>query len=127
MVGTEAVERWIEAYKKAWMTDDPADITALFTEDAEYHTGPFDEPWGGRDTIVEKWIAQGDSKLEWDFRCEVLGIAGDLAIVEGWTTYTTPEAHTYNNLWIIQLEQGGRARSFREWWIEDPRTIGSSD
>lgn len=123
MTDTGAVERWVVAYQEACRSDDPDDIATLFTEDAEYHTGPFDEPWKGRATIVKEWIARGDSKLQWEFRYELLGIAGEIAIVEAWTQYTSPEyQHSYNNLWLIELVDGGRARSFREWWIEDPKT-----
>jgi ketosteroid isomerase-like protein len=117
------ISSWIEAYQAASKSDDPAAIAALFTEDAEYHTGPFEDPWRGRDTIVREWIARGDSGVEWDFRYEVLATEGSRTIVEAWTSYTSPEyPHAFNNVWLIDLDADGRARLFKEWWIEDPAT-----
>jgi hypothetical protein len=30
------VERWMDGYVHAWTTNDPGDIAALFTDDANY-------------------------------------------------------------------------------------------
>ena len=38
------VTRRLEGYVKAWKSNNPKDIAKLFTEDAFYSTGPFDEP-----------------------------------------------------------------------------------
>ena len=61
------LENWLASYRKAWNSDDPADISALFTEDATYSPWPYAEPWAGRDTIVGKWVERGDSKRPWSF------------------------------------------------------------
>ncbi len=120
--GRDAVGKWIEAYQRASNSDDPDEISALFTEDAVYLTGPYDEPWRGRDEIVKQWIERGDSGLEWDFRYEIVAVEGDRAVIEAWTEYTSPQyKHSYSNVWVIELE-GGRAKTFKEWWVEDPAT-----
>ena len=38
------VQRWLDAYIAAWSSYDPAEIAALFTDDAAYHYDPFSEP-----------------------------------------------------------------------------------
>jgi ketosteroid isomerase-like protein len=121
------VERWIEGYRRAWASDDAADIGALFTEDATYSPFPWpreENLWRGRDTIVEKWIGHGDSKTDWRFSYEILAVDGDTAVVEGWTDYDRgdgdPWAEQYANLWVIRFAPDGRARSFREWWVQRP-------
>lgn len=52
------IESWIAAYERAWASDDPQDIAALFTEDAEYFTAPYRDAITPRDAIVEWWRAE---------------------------------------------------------------------
>lgn len=118
------IERWLAAYRRAWETDDPQDIAALFTEDATYAARPFGKPWEGRDAIVAKWIELGDSKVHWQFESEVVAIDGDTGVVRGLTTYPAhdeaPE-EVYSNIWVIKLAPDGRSRWFGEWWVERPK------
>jgi ketosteroid isomerase-like protein len=116
-------EHWLKGYEAAWRTDDPAQIGALFTDDATYSTLPFREPWRGREVIVKNWLTQGDSKNEWTFEGEVVAAEGETGVVQGLTTYaataTSPEA-VYANIWVVRLAPDGRATSFAEWWIQRP-------
>jgi uncharacterized protein (TIGR02246 family) len=123
------VERWVEGYRRAWKSDDPDEIAALFTEDAIYSPFPWPREgryWRGRDAIVEKWIGRGDSKIGWRFEHEILAVEGDTAVIEGWTTYDRGEGEpweeAYANVWLVRLNDDGRAREFVEWWVERPRT-----
>jgi ketosteroid isomerase-like protein len=111
-----AIESWLERYVRAWKTNDPADIGALFTDDARYYTAPHRDPWAGRDAIVEGWIGRKDEPGTWTFRYEVLGIDGDLAFVRGLTTYK--DLPDYSNLWVVRLDDSGRCSEFIEWWME---------
>jgi len=121
------VERWLEGYLRAWKSDDPDEVAALFTEDAIYSPFPWpreDRYWRGRDKIVEKWIGHGDSKIGWRFEHDILAVDGDTAVVEGWTHYDRgqgdPWAEAYANVWLIRLNDDGRAREFVEWWVAKP-------
>jgi ketosteroid isomerase-like protein len=116
------VERWLDAYRKAWASDAPSDIEAHFTEDATYSPFPFTkEVWQGRDRIVEKWIERGDAGSSWLFEDTILAVDGDTAVIEGRTLYHAtehdPEAE-YSNIWVVRFDDEGRAREFREWWVE---------
>ena len=122
-----AVERWIADYRQAWSTDDPEQVAGLFTEDATYSPYPWpreENLWRGRDTIVGKWLGHGDSKVGWRFDHRILAVDGDTAVVEGWTDYDRgegdPWSEQYANLWVIEFAADGRARSFREWWVQRP-------
>jgi uncharacterized protein (TIGR02246 family) len=119
------VERWVQAYERAWASNDPQEIGALFTDDARYYTAPHREPWTGRDTIVRGWLGRKDEPGEYTFRFEVLGIDGDLAFVRGWTTYAK-EGQDYSNLWVIRLAGDGRASEFIEWWMEQKAPAGGT-
>jgi ketosteroid isomerase-like protein len=121
------VEAWLAAYRHAWSTDDPADIGALFTEDATYSPYPWPRdrrPWTGRDEITAKWISHGDSKIGWRFEHQILAVEGDTAVIEGWTEYDRGEAapweEAFANIWVVRFAPDGRARSFAEWWVQKP-------
>ncbi len=80
------------AYLRAWDSNDPDDISALFAPDAVYLTAPFAEPRAGIDTIVSGWLEDRDEP-------------GD------------SPARTYSNLWMIRFAADGRAASFTEWYM----------
>jgi hypothetical protein len=40
-VDAEQLERWVEGYRKAWLSNERADVEALFAEDAAYYTKPY--------------------------------------------------------------------------------------
>src|SRR5687767_5642522 len=50
------VQAWIDGYVRAWNSNDPADIRALFTQDAAYLSEPYSRPWRGQDEIVRQWL-----------------------------------------------------------------------
>ncbi|MBT2513842.1 nuclear transport factor 2 family protein [Arthrobacter sp. ISL-30] len=140
---THLVNDWMNRYIAAWQSNDPADIRALFTEDALYSTRPNDEsPWRGQEQIVQRWIAAGDSPEDWTFEWKLLCVdrgganhdhgegftdtagygaeaghdVGGTAFVQGVTTYFNGSP-TYDNLWIIKLTGDGRASAFTEWFM----------
>ena len=113
----KTVEAWVEGYRKAWDSNDPKDTGALFAGNAAYYTGPFNEPWRGRQAIVEEWLKRKDEPGSYTFRYEVLAVTGDVGVVRGWTTYL--ESHReYSNIWVIHLDGQGRCTEFAEWWMK---------
>jgi hypothetical protein len=110
---------WIDGYVKAWSSNRPDDIAALFTEDAEYLTEPYAEPWRGRDEIVRQWIENKDEPGDAEFTWEPLVETPDVAVAEGRTVYREP-TRTYLNLWVIRLDADGRCRRFTEWYMKRP-------
>jgi ketosteroid isomerase-like protein len=108
----------VEAYVKAWETNDPQDIAALFTEDAVYYTAPHREPWRGRDAIVAGWLGRKDEPGDWwTFEFRVQDVVGNKGYVRGTTRYQTDESD-YSNLWEVTLDDEGRCSEFVEWWME---------
>src|SRR5437588_11945095 len=114
------LERWVDGYVRAWASNDPAEIGALFTDSASYYTAPHREPWRGRGAIVDGWLGRKDEPGQWEFRYEVLAVAGDLGFIKGVTRYRNP-AVDYSNLWVIRLGAEGRCSEFTEWWMEQDR------
>ena len=54
------LEAWVDGYVRAWNSNDPAAIGALFSEDAAYYTEPYRAPWRGREEIVRQWLDRKD-------------------------------------------------------------------
>ena len=117
-----AIRRWLAGYEQAWASNDPDDIRALFTDDAEYRTAPWRDPWRGVDEIVENWLECRDEPDTYTFRWEVLDASPRRHFVRGETTYLGDEPSRYSNLWIVELAPNGRARGFTEWWMNQAST-----
>src|SRR6186997_2500493 len=79
------VARWMDAYRDAWVSNVPAQVAALFTEDAAFASEAFQPPWQGRDEIVRRWTA--GIKQDVDMAYEVMATDGDLALVH-WHVFT---------------------------------------
>lgn len=112
-----AVSAWVDAYVHAWNSNDPAEIGALFADEALYYTGPFDAPWQGRGEIVRRWLARQDAPGSTSFRFEVLAATPEACIVRGWTQYQKPPRE-FSNIWLVRLDADGRCREFTEWWVK---------
>jgi uncharacterized protein (TIGR02246 family) len=110
---------WVEGYERAWRSNDRDDISSLFTDDARYLASPGSDAVVGRDAIVEWWLAHADGPDDATFSYEVIGVDGRRGFVQGVTTYRAsadqPE-RTYDNLWVIDLADDGRASSYTEWY-----------
>lgn len=132
MTDNTTVTSWMTAYVRAWDSNEPDDIRALFTPDASYRTAPFEPPRIGHEAIVSGWIDDRDDPGDYDFRWSTIGIDGDTAFVEGETAYRGGRhgsARTYSNLWVIRFAADGRASSFTEWYMRqgaagDPGSLG---
>jgi hypothetical protein len=117
MTDLAPVTAWIDGYLRAWNSNDPAEIGALFTEDATYRSEPYRQPHEGREDIVRFWLAHRDEPGQTTFTWEPLLITDELAVITGTTTY--PD-RTFSNLWLIRLAPDGACREFSEWWMEHP-------
>ncbi|MBO0980688.1 nuclear transport factor 2 family protein [Microbacterium sp. SD291] len=118
---TSRGEQWVEDYVQAWRSNDPDQIGALFSEDARYLTSPDAEPRVGREAIVGGWLEDLDEPGSWTFEWEVVKEHEGFVLVQGRTEY--PDERDYLNLWVIRLDDTGRAAEFTEWYM--PRPHGS--
>lgn len=116
----DSIQRWIEGYLRAWTSNRPDDIAALFTNDAEYHDRPFGQPTEGRDAIVAHWLAGRDEPGTWQAAIRPLAVDPQQSIGLATGTVQYDNGRSFSNLWVIHFGDGGRATSFTEWWIEQP-------
>lgn len=115
MTNRDVASAWVEGYRRAWESNDPADIRAIFTEDAIYHGSPHDpSPGIGIEAIVANWLEGRDEPGTTTFEWEVVAVDGDIAVVRGVSTY--PDT-VYDNLWVVRIADDGRASEFTDWWV----------
>ncbi|MFI5846028.1 nuclear transport factor 2 family protein [Catenuloplanes sp. NPDC051500] len=106
----DLVTAWITRYEHAWRTNDPADIVALFTADAEYHEEPYETHWIGRDAIVTGWRSRwGWQQGGWEFSSEITEISCDTVTITGVGVYA--ELGTFDNRWTVTFT-GDRCTRF---------------
>lgn len=119
-----AVRAWLDAYVHAWQTYDPAEIAALFTEDAVYYYHPYDEPAKGREAIVAAWIDPPgrDAPGTYAGHYEPLVVEGPLAVAHGRSQYFEADGKAprteFDNIFVMRFDEHGRCAEFREWYME---------
>jgi hypothetical protein len=76
----EQLRAWLERYFKAWISNDPDEVSALFSDGAIYYYGPFKEPARGRKSIVENWVSNPEGQQDVNASFEALAVNGDQGI-----------------------------------------------
>jgi ketosteroid isomerase-like protein len=122
MIDEIRIRDWLAAYRHAWSTDDPDEISALFTTDVRYFTAPYRAPLDGVRAITDYWVGEREGDIPWSFEYQVLAQEGDLFVVRAVTTYPqgTGDAdgpETFHNLWLVTLGADGRVSEFVEYFM----------
>jgi uncharacterized protein (TIGR02246 family) len=86
-----AVQRWLDAYVRAWQRYEEDEIAELWIEDATWFY-PFGTRAQGRDAITAEWMAEKESfgRSAYDAHYEPIAIDGDIAVTQGRTASSTP-------------------------------------
>jgi uncharacterized protein (TIGR02246 family) len=115
----ERLERWLDAYGRAWETMDPDAAVALFTEDASYQETPFDDPMRGRDQIRSYWAGVPEAQRDIRFEHRILAVVGDRGIAHWRASFTrVPTGATVilDGIFVLDFDREGRCGTLREWW-----------
>lgn len=120
-----AVQRWLDNYIQAWMTYNPQQIGDLFSEDAAYAYGPYQEPVRGREAIVANWLKYRDAPGTYTAQYRPLVVEGNTAIANGRSTYYEADGKTFlrefDNIFLLRFDDDGRCKEFAEWYMEKPK------
>ncbi len=119
---SDAVEKWMSAYRRAWESNDHGEISDLFSDDAVYYNEPFTEPARGRAAVVANWLERADPAGSTTFEWKPVVETDDVAVIQGETGYP---GQRYSNLWVIRLDDAGRATEFTEWWMDQASPSGA--
>jgi hypothetical protein len=123
---------WLERYVQAWVSYDPRDISALFTDDVAYRYHPYDEPIVGRDTVIASWLGEvrsGDASTRdmpgtYEAKYSPVAVDGDTVVATGTSRYRDlpdgPVVRTYENCFIMRFDTDGRCRDFTEYYVRRP-------
>jgi hypothetical protein len=119
------VTSWIAGYEQAWRAPGIAALDALFTPDATYRQGPYENLVTGLPAIGAMWEAEREGPDE-EFRMagEVIAVDGQAAVARVEVWYGNPVHQEYLDLWVMRFAADGRCVSFEEWpfWPEQGHT-----
>jgi ketosteroid isomerase-like protein len=109
----EQVSEWLAGYERAWRTAGVAQLADLFTPDANYLQGPYDEPVIGLPAIGRMWADTRDGPDEiFTATTEIVAVDGDTAVVRLEVQYGNPVSQQYRDLWIMRYAADGRCRAY---------------
>ena len=108
--------RWIAAYERAWRTAGTDSLAELFAPDATYSTGPYARPQRGLAAITELWEREREGPDEvFAMRSEIVAVEGDAGVARIEVAYGEPIERKWRDIWIVRLDDRGRATTFEEW------------
>ena len=120
-----ALERWIDAYERAWRAPGTDGLAGLFAPDASYLNAPFQEPTRGLDAISRMWEAERQGPDEpFEMESEPIAVEGDTGVARVEVRYGEPRPQVYRDLWIVTVDDEGRCTSFEEWPFWPPGSGG---
>lgn len=114
----ESVAAWVAAYERAWRSPGTDALAEIFTLDATYLQGPYDEALVGLPTIAEMWEEERTGPDEvFAMSSEIIAVDGDTAVVRVEVEYGEPDHEEFRDLWILRFAEDGRCHAFEEWWF----------
>jgi ketosteroid isomerase-like protein len=117
------VEGWVAAYERAWRAPGTDRLAELFTADAIYSQGPYDEPVTGLAAIARMWEAEREGPDEvFSMTSSLVAVDDRTAVVRVLVHYGDPVSQEYSDLWVVSFANDGRCSSFEEWpfWPGQP-------
>ena len=110
------MNQWIANYEAAWRAPGTDGLTKLFSKEATYLHSPYEEPVMGLEAIRGMWEDDRDGYDEvFTLATEILAVEDATAVVRAEVRYGPPIPQEYRDLWILQLDDGGRCSRFEEW------------
>ena len=120
------VAAWMAMYERAWRSPGTALLAELFTPDATYLTGPYEQPIEGLEAIGRLWEAEREGPDEvFTMTAEVVAAEGDTAVARVEVAYGEPVRQEYRDLWVMRFDAGGRCVAFEEWPFWPPGSRGA--
>lgn len=109
-----AVQRWVDDYERVWRTPGTGALRTIFTEDVRYLPSPWAEPVVGLLDLATFWEAERKGPdEEFTMVSEVVAVERERAVVRVAVDYGT--GSRWRDLWVVELADDGRCRSFEEW------------
>ena len=119
------LQEWLDGYERLWRTAGNGQLSSLFADDAQYLRSPVAEPLSGIAAIAAMWEEDRDGSDEvFTMTSEVVAVTGDTGVARVVVRYGEPLAQEYVDLWVVRMDDSGRAVHFEEWpfWPGKPYT-----
>jgi hypothetical protein len=128
----QTAQSWLNRYIDAWLSYDPEDVAALFSEDVVYRYHPADEAIVGRQAVVASWLGEDstsdastrDAPGTYEAEYSPIAIDGDMVVAIGTSWYREapggPIVRTYDNCFIMRFDSDGLCREFTEYYVRRP-------
>lgn len=123
----EQYAAWLDRYKQAWETRDPAAAGALFTEDASYHEMPFDAPMLGRAAVEAYWARVTAGQANVRFTYEVIACTGAEGVSHWHAAFTGipgDAAIELDGVFVCRFADANHVSALREWWHVKVTPVG---
>jgi ketosteroid isomerase-like protein len=131
-VDRASAQDWLDRYIAAWLSYDPDEIAALFSEDVTYRYHPYDKGVVGKAAVVASWI--GDEAVEgastrdepgtYDAEYAPVAVDGETVVATGTSRYREapdgPVVRAYKNCFVLRFDGEGRCRDFTEYYAREP-------
>lgn len=105
------VRAWVDAYERAWREQDAGAVARLFTPEALYLRGAYDDGLRGHAAIEGFWADPEPFTLT----SEVVAVDPPVAVVRLEVHYLGDQADEYRDLWVLRFAADGRVEHFEEW------------
>lgn len=115
----------LATFKRGWEQRDPDTLLDLFSDDAAYRPGPFEEELSGSVAIRAYWNEVCASQVHVEFDAERIWISGSTVLASWHAAYTrrrTAERVRARGFMILELDDGGLVGRARQWPTE--RVVG---
>ena len=114
----DRLHSWLERFGRAWETRNAERAAALFSAEASYREGPFDEPLRGAHEIREHWSGLPIARDDIEFTHEILAVAEPWGVARWHGSYTRADDQIrveIDGILLVELDEEGRCGDFREW------------
>jgi ketosteroid isomerase-like protein len=116
VIDRESVGQWLTGYEAAWRAPGTEGLAALFTSDAVYSQGPYEQPVTGLDAIKRMWEEEREAPDEvFTMTTDVVAVDDPAAVVRAEVHYGDPPVQEYRDLWVVRFADDGRCTWFEEW------------
>ncbi|MDP9228568.1 MAG: nuclear transport factor 2 family protein [Actinomycetota bacterium] len=112
----EQLAAWLSGYERLWRTSGTEGLAEIFSQDAVYSMGPYEEPVRGLDALAELWEGERRSAdEEFELKTEIVAVDGDTGVAQVEVEYGPPHEQEYREIWVIRFGADGRCVRFEEW------------